>query len=68
MTDNYKAFKKIRLGQERMIRANIQALEAAFQIGSNDKVRHALADLLSSAHNLEVVARMCLDEKEKHNE
>lgn len=66
--NNYKAFKKIRLGQERMLRANLQELEAAFQIGSNDKVRHALASMLSTAHNLEVVARMCLDEKEKDNE
>ena len=68
MTDNYKAFKKVRLGQERMLRATIQEIEAAFQIGSNDKVRHALASMLSAAHNLEVVTRMCIDEKEKANE
>lgn len=56
-----KTMKKTRKAYERMLRANLQRLEGAFDAGNYDQVKHALVDCESNLNKINMLANMYME-------
>lgn len=56
-----KSLKKTRLGYERLIRADIQRLEGAMQIGNYATAKHALVDIEAAVSKLRLMTEMYME-------
>lgn len=58
---NLKEIKKQRKAYERVLRANLQRLEGAFDAGNYDVAKHALVDCQSNLNKIEMLSRLWME-------
>ena len=58
---NLKLVKKTRKAYERMLRANLQRLEGAFDAGNYDQAKHALVDCESNLAKIKMLSELYME-------
>lgn len=56
-----KTIKKTRKAYERMLRANIQRVEGAFDAGNYDQVKHALVDCEANLSKIKLLSELYME-------
>ena len=59
---NLKDLKKMRKAYERMLRANIQRVEGAFDAGNYEQVKHALVDCEANLGKIQWLSKLYMED------